>query len=277
MNPIAQISANQWLQRRRSYHVMILYRDFHRAFLHFSDIYQAYANNGTVTFSELEKLVGSENDKGRLWQLKDRCHLLWRQEEGRNIEGCLLDLVLGSLFHECMKLKENIYLREKYRPQLEQYLKFPRQTPEQPPVPDPVSGSSRGYEWVRFLLRTGGESGSQMESLSFLFGQANFLLRRLLAEETHNKLLLRYLVEHEDQAAECWHEPLDQLFAELFYGSPEVGFCGAAHSYLEGDWYEAAKKAFQRALRLNPDCHDARRQIPKLAALCRLEENLTAD
>jgi hypothetical protein len=276
MNTLARISANQWLQRRRSYHVMVLYRDFQGAFLHFRDIYQAYADNGTVAYSELEKLVGSENDKGRLWQLKDRCHLLWRQEEGRNIEGCLLDLVLGSLFHECMKLKENIYLREKYRPQLEQYLKFLRQTPPEE-TPDPVSGSFQGHEWVRFLLQTGGESSSQMESLGFLFGQANFLLRRLLTEETHNKLLLRYLVEHEDQAAECWHEPLDQLFAELFYGSPELGLCGAAHSYQEGNWYEAAKKAFQRALQLNPDCHEARQQITKLEALCRLEGDLTTD
>ena len=89
-------ATNRWLQRRRSYHVMLLYRDFFRVFLQFQAVYLAYIEKAAVSFAALDELIGSESAKGRLWRLKDRCHLLWNNDGDRNIEGCLLDLVLGS-------------------------------------------------------------------------------------------------------------------------------------------------------------------------------------
>jgi len=261
-------SVNQWLQRRRPYHLMLLYRDFYRVFERFTQIYRLYADNGEVSYAALEELVGTESDKGRLWRLKDRCHLLWRQEDNRSLEGCLLDLVLGALFHECMKLKEDIYLRERYRPQLESYM-LPPAAGERD-VGRPASRLLRGFEWNRFLLRSGRESGSEMESLAFLFGQANYLLRLLLADETGNELLLRYLVEHEERVILCWHETLDELFDDLFDGAPERGYCAAARSYQAGHWHEQARQTFDRALRLNPACHEALQQVHRLAVMGRL-------
>ena len=254
---------------------MRLYRAFHLIFGQFRDMYLAYVRDGSVSYAALAELIGSESDKGSLWLLKDRCHLLWRQEDGRNIEGCLLDLVIGSLFHESMKLKENIYLRERYRPQLEQYM-------HRPPAGEKKTDTSgsrsfKGYEWNRFLLRSGGETSSQMESLAFLFGQANYLLRLLLTFETGNRLLLRYLVEHGDLVEEFWHETLDELFNDLFCGSPELGYLGAARSYQEAQWYDRAKEAFRQALRLNPQCHEALQQIPQLTSLANVQNKLASE
>lgn len=264
-------TTNRWLMQRRSYHIMGLYRDFFRVFLKFGSIYLAYLEKTAIPFAALEELIGSENAKGRLWRLKDRCHLLWKNDGDRNIESCLLDLVLGSLFHECMKLKENIYLLERYRPQLEQYLADSRAaeaTASRPAV------GFRGFEWKRVLLKTGGESGSQMENLNFLFGQANYLFRLLLQAETQNRILLRYLLEHEELVGLAWHESLEELFADLFAGHPELGFLHAGRSYQEGNWYEPAQNAFRRALALQPDCHEARQQIPRLAQFSELQRSL---
>jgi len=170
----ARPAVNQWLHRRRPYHVMLLYRDFYRVFERFTEVYRLYADNGAVSYAALEELVGTENDKGRLWRLKDSCHLLWRQEDNRSLEGCLLDLVLGALFHECMKLKEDIYLRERYGPQLESYMRPPAAGEED--EGRPASRLLRGFEWNRFLLRSGRENVSEMESLAFLFGQLSSAL-----------------------------------------------------------------------------------------------------
>ncbi len=267
MPSLPSATANRWLKQRRSYHIMVLYRDFFRVFLQFRTIYLAYLEKTVISYAPLEELIGSESAKGRLWRLKDRCHLLWKNDEDRNIEGCLLDLVLGSLFHECMKLKENIYLLERYRPQLEQYLADSHNAEAGPRRP---AVGFKGFEWKRVLLKTGDESGSQMENLNFLFGQTNFLFRLLLLAETHNRILLRYLLEHEELVAEAWHESLEELFADLFAGHPELGYLHAGRSYQEGNWYEPAQNAYRKALALQPDCHEARQQIPRLAQYSKL-------
>jgi len=95
----------------------------------------------------------------------------------------------------------------------------------------------------------------------------------LLADETGNELLLRYLVEHEDRVTLCWHETLDELFYDLFDGAPERGYCAAARSYLTGHWHKRAHRAFDQALRLNPACHEALQQVPRLAVMGGLERN----
>ena len=251
---------------------MLLYRDFFRVFRQFQTIYIAYIEKAVISFAALEGLIGSENAKGRLWRLKDRSHLLWNNDGDRHIEGCLLDLVLGSLFHECMKLKENIYLLERYRPQLEQYLAERRDQETGPGWPAAIG--FKGFEWKRILLKTGGESGSQMENLNFLFGQASYLFRLLLQTETGNRILLRYLIEHENLVTELWHESLEQLFAELYDGHPQLAYLNAGRGYQEGHWYDRAQKAFQRALELQPDCHEAMQQIPMLAQCSKLQHCL---
>ncbi len=265
-------ATNRWLKQRRAYHIMLLYRDFFRVFRQFQTIYLAYLEKAAVSYAALEELIGSENAKGRLWRLKDRCHLLWKNDGERHIEGCLLDLVLGSLFHECMKLKENTYLLERYRPQLEQYLTADRKA--ETGLNWPAAIGFKGFEWKRILLKTGGESGSQMENLNFLFGQANYLFRLLLQAESGNGLLLRYLLEHEELVTEAWQESLEGLFADLFAGQPELGFLIAGRSYQEGQWYEQAREAYRRALALQPDCHEARQQIPRLAQFRKLQRSL---
>lgn len=267
-------ATNRWLKRRRSYFIMLLYRDFYRVFLQFQAIYLVYIDKAAISYAALDGLIGSESAKGRLWRLKDRCHLLWNNESDRTIEGCLLDLVLGSLFHECMKLKENIYLRERYRPQLEQYLSDSIGAGSDPSWPAAMGMGFKGFEWKRVLLNTDGESGSQMENLNFLFGQANYLFRLLLQTESGNRILLRYLIEHEEMVAEVWHESLDQLFADLYAGHPELAFLSAGRSYQEGHWYDRAHAAFSRALALQPDNHEARQQLPGLAQCSRLQRSL---
>ncbi|MEJ2691417.1 MAG: hypothetical protein P8130_16060, partial [Deltaproteobacteria bacterium] len=66
-------AGNRWLMQRRSYHIMLLYRDFFRVLLQFQAIYLAYMEKTAISYAALEELIGSESAKGRLWRLKDRC------------------------------------------------------------------------------------------------------------------------------------------------------------------------------------------------------------
>ena len=123
-----------------------------------------------------------------------------------------------------------------------------------------------GVECQKFMERTYQEIQKQMENLGFMFGRANFLLRAMMPDQAHNDILVRYLIENEDIVDYLWNERLDALFNEMF-ASPEEGYCLAAKSYLEGQWYQHALETYSIALKKNPACKEARQNIESLRAI----------
>ncbi|MGV1100858.1 hypothetical protein ACUUL3_15785 [Thiovibrio sp. JS02] len=255
---------NGWFEERRSLFLKNMFKGFSETFCRFRTLYGHYTANRAVSFAEIDHLVGTENRKGRLWDLKDRCHQLWRDADPQaDLNGCLLDWLLGSIFHEAMKLKENSYMLQYYAPLAET-------------MKDRHGGSAKfcGVGCQRFMERTISEIEHQMESLGFMFGRANYLLRTMLLAQADNPILLRYLVENPEIPQELWSESLEDLLADMFPQGPEYGFCTAARSYQEGDWYAKAQATYLKALAINPDCHEARHQACRMQALARQEAQL---
>ncbi|MBU4264078.1 MAG: hypothetical protein KKC76_19675 [Proteobacteria bacterium] len=249
---------NRWFVRRRDFFVTSMLKSFYRTAGGFLQIYQGYLKTGTAPYNEIDKLVGTENRKGCLWQLKDDCHQLWRNGDSSfELNGSLLDWIIGSLFHEAMKLKENIYLFEYYAPLAHDMKGEWRQEIQQ----------FCGVECRRFMERIAHEVDRQMESLGFMFGRAIYLLRTMLPSQKHNPLLVRYFVEHRDVASELWSESLDEIFKDMFNGVPESGYCFAAQSYFDGNWYEKSLAAYQEALRVNEHCDEAILRTGQLEAI----------
>ncbi|RJX28215.1 MAG: hypothetical protein C4531_12480 [Desulfurivibrio sp.] len=251
---------NRWFAGRRDFFVTSMLKGFYRTASGFLQIYQDYLKTGSVPYDEIDKLVGTENRKGCLWRLKDDCHQLWRHGDAAfELNGSLLDWIVGSLFHEAMKLKENIYLFEFYAP-----LAHDRKGVWRQEIQHFCGGECR-----RFMERISHEVDRQMENLGFMFGRAIYLLRTMLPTQAHNPLLLRYLIEHRDVVGELWSESLDDIFKDMFHGVPESGYCLAAQSYFDGNWYEKSLDACQEALRLNAHCDEAMQRRGQLEALLR--------
>jgi len=259
-------SGNRWFAARRPLFVKNMVKEFAETFDRFRTIYEQYLTSGTLSFAEFARLVGTDSARGRLWVLKDHCHQLWRETDAdREPDGCLLDWLLGSIFHEAMKLKENIYLLQHYGPLAEALRKQQAATPAE---------HRGGIEGRRFLERISGELEGQMESLAFLFGQANFLLRAMMAAQADNPLLLRFLLENPDLPQSLWAESLESLLTDMYPQGPEYGFCLAARSYEEGNWYAEALAAYDRALAINRDCAEALHNSCRMRALAREQEKL---
>lgn len=239
---------NNWFEERRSLFVKNMLKEFYETLSRFRQLYEYYTKTQEINFAEIDRLVGKESSKGMLWSLKDRCHQLWREADPENeMNGCFLDWLVGSIFHEAMKLKENIYMLEYYGPLAE---KMKRKN----------SGTTVkfcGIECQQFLERTRTEITREMENLGFLFGRANYLLRHLIIDQASNPLLVRFLFEHREVTENLWSETLENLFCDMYASQPEVGFCLAARSYKEGDWNDMAIKAYINVLQLNPDCEEA--------------------
>lgn len=242
---------NRWFAERRDLFFKKMVQEFHETLTCYLSLYEQYLAEHTILFDDFEKLVGSEAEKGLLWLLKDRCHQLWRDEDPKqDLNGCLFDWVVGSIFHEAMKLKENIYMHQYYRPLAEE-------------MRDRLSSSTVrfcGVECKQFTQRTAFEINRQMENLGFMFGRANYLLRTLMPNETENSILLRFLVENEAIVQGLWSEKVNDVFADMF-GSVVEGYCAAARSYNAGQWYEKALKTYKKALCENKNCAEAQKFI----------------
>lgn len=251
--------AEDWFRTRRPYFLCRLLRESFQVFARFRAMYTAYAAGSMLDAAAINGLVGTESGKGRLWELKDLCHRLWRETDRQDLHGCLFDWMIGSFFHEAMKLKENLYLRDRYAPVLGQG--SAREEGHTGGLP--LSGDA----FRRYLKEAERDAARQMENLAFLQGQANYLLRLIAAEQVENALFLRELCEHAEAVEDFWGESLEALFADLFPGTPEAGFLLAGRSYLDGHWHDRALAAFSQALAIHPDNSEARRQIHQMRRL----------
>src|SRR5260221_8784882 len=74
-----------------------------------------------LRFPELAALI-RDDESSVLFRLKERTHTLFRGPgsavRGSTHREALFDLAVGSLFHEAMKLRENLYQREVYGPRV---------------------------------------------------------------------------------------------------------------------------------------------------------------
>ena len=275
-----------WFNSRRDHFVRQVVCDFFHLISWFHALYSDYLNvygadnvggcrlpdqQAEALHAELLQqislMVGTEKKNGPLWHLKDLCHQVWPQgEREQHIHGVLVDWLVGSLFHEAMKLKENLYLLNNYGSAAlainslnDQHHPRYRQLPV---IADLVD--------IRSLVtRSDGDFARQMERMGFLFGQVNYLLRLMLPELAENLLILRLLVEEEKAVIDLWGESVEALFDDIFSGGAATGFCRAGSSYLRGQWYHQALAVYERAFACDKQCDEAIARIAHLKAILR--------
>jgi len=217
--------------------------------------------------AQLSAMVGTEKKKGLLWQLKDLCHQVWPQEtRQQHLQGGLVDWLVGSLFHEAMKLKENLYLLNNYSTAAVavdcpgDYTSWHRR---------PSPAMVRLVDMGALVVRITGDVARQIERMGFLFGQVKYLLRMMLPDLVANMLILRLLAEQEKAVGELWGESLEELFADIFASNPASGFCQVGASYLQGQWYPQSQAMYRRALACDRNCDQAIIRLAHLGIILR--------
>ena len=248
---------NQWFEERRDLFFKDLVHHFLESKIFFDELYRNYKNTKVVPFEQMHLWVGSEIKKGPLWNVKDNSHKLFRDTEARiSLSEYLFDWSLGSIFHEAMKLKENAYQLEVYLPSFKN-----ADSPQQQEEIESILG-----EYSAVIEKAAGTLAAEMESINYLFSKALERLRELLLDHTRNGLLLRFLLENRallDKALGT--KGLQHLISSLFPHHPERAYLTAGESYLQGGWFKEAIHCFKKALKINPDCAEAKKQLAEAA------------
>jgi len=212
--------ANQWFEERKDLFFRDLVHSFLESKIFFDDLYQYYKNNDTFRKSE-SKI---------------------------NLSEYLFDWTLGSIFHEGMKLKEDVY-------QLEVYL----------PSHDKID-TSKGAEEIEEVLeeyfavidKATRNLDAEMESMKNLFLKAVGRLKELLTKHAHNGFLLenKKLVEKA-----LGRNSLKEIISSLYPDQSESAYFIAGKSCLKGGWFKEAKEYFKKALEINPNCTDIKKHL----------------
>jgi hypothetical protein len=252
------MATSKWFEQRKDFIFKEVVREHLKNNLYCRDLYASCKREGEIPFASMDYWVGTETRPGPLWQFKDTCHGLFRNSGKRcGLREYLFDWAVGAAFHAAMKLKEDVYLLGSYRLRHDAL----------EGCTDPVI--LKRLEKCRLITgRLAGTLLKQLRDIRHLMDEASRQLRDLLADQRHNKLLMRFLVEEEREVAKVWGPgAVDQIFRDAFPQGAHIGYCLAGQSYLEGGWYEDAHDAFQRALNVNPKSLKARRGLSEARQL----------
>ena len=217
------ISQN-WFVGKRAGLVRDVLRDYCLVYRGLSQQRERFARDRTLSFATLRDLLGSEQQKGVFWRLKDNTHLFFRhglfhadmleaplpditaEGDGSGPAGLLLDWCVGHAFHECWKLMEDAYQRSHYGCYLQQLMAAMDETDLAEPL-------------TRIAGQTIESSRREIERIFHVLDHGRTLLARFLAHEADNGHLARFFVCEEGLVREVFGEDYPTLLQGL-YGIP---------------------------------------------------------
>ncbi len=238
MNPSPSTSLDQ----RRKQQIVEIVGDLLRAAVVQEEIKDLH-RKGKLRFNHIEALI---DDRGHsiLYRLKGNCHSLFRHTNDQSWDDGerLLDLAVGSIFHEAMKLRENLYQVEMYRPR---YLGIQlKKRPYRKGLLD---------RFEKIILRA--EQGIQegIADIRALFSDTLDQLIDLMRGYGNNDLLVRFLLTHRALFIKVYgRKHLEELFASMFKkGMIQAHWVGGM-SYFESGYYDMASQIFSKAMGLHP-------------------------
>lgn len=258
----------RWFQERREILLRGLVSYQIEAWATFNTFFDCFKLEGKVPYAEWEAWIGTENRKGPLWQLSDLCHSIIRREGYKpSIHEILLDWTVGAIFHECLKIREELY---QLNHPIDMCIR--EDVSELPEVREVIEEWERRLAQIRVSLRGG------FQEVRNLFQRAWKGMRGFLIIHREMGLLMRYLVENRRTLIGLLGQDEWKNFMAAIHPHGEADtWYYAGVGYLKSGWIQKASEAFAQALALYPDHREASERIKELeketGALCHLDQS----
>lgn len=227
---------------KKNWIILEIVRDYLYSYIHFQSIYNQYKAQ-TLNFDDVEKFVTDKDPTLPLFNLKESCHILFRYqgEEECSDEEKLLDLAVGSIFHEAMKIRENLYLLEIYKPR---YLQIQN------------SQESSDYksnllqEFTKIALRTEKRLAESILETKRLLHDTLKQLAHLLPRYKDNQVLMRFVLRNKELLQRAFGKRKGlQVIADMYSGGLGEAYDVEGRGYLTSEHYDLAAEFFNRALK----------------------------
>jgi GNAT superfamily N-acetyltransferase len=227
---------------KKNWIILEIVRDYLYSHMRFQSIYEKYKAH-TLNFEDIEEFVTDKDPTLPLFNLKESCHMLFRYqgEEQSSDEEKLLDLAVGSIFHEAMKLRENLYQLKVYKPR---YLQ--------------IQNSQQASEYEKTLLQEFMKIGMKTEKrLAESMMEIKRLLQDTLKQLAHllprykdNAVLIKFLLHNKDLLQQAFGRRRGlKIVADMFPGGLGEAYDIEGRSYLASEHYDLAAEFFGQALK----------------------------
>ncbi len=233
-----------WFETRKDVLLRNLVAGVFEAKIFFDKILKDFRKTSHVPYATMDKWIGSENTKGSLWRIKDTSHKLFRNPEDLSTPyENLFDWSLGSIFHEAIKLKEDAYKIDSYKPLLEKFLKNKQVTSDI---------SSIIYEHFSMIEDTNKEIQREINNIENLFIKTFNYLYMIFPAQKNNLLLLRFIIDNNSTFEMIFGKCSTQtLLKKMFPENATVPYLLIAEHCILGGWTEEADKYFKEASRID--------------------------
>lgn len=233
-----------WEQREKDLKIVDLIRNFLLTVISFRKIFQQYEEK-TLHFADIAKFV---DDRGQsmLFRLKELSHILYRQNSPQISEReQLFDLLIGSIFHLAMKMREDLYQLEFYGPKYLAFLEKKRA------VPHPQEKFISRFKEI--ISHAASALQEEMDEINNLFENLVEQFPEFLFLYRDNGLLLRFFLEETAFIEQALGENTLPVIFHHLYGQEEFKpYFLAGESYFQGAFYDRALQAFTKALEKKP-------------------------
>lgn len=198
--------------------------------------------DGVLCFANIEDFV-DDRGKSCLFRLKEMCHQLFRNSSDATYKEKLYDITVGYIFHEAMKLREDLYQLE-YSRNRSDIISHELTSLEKKIVREIEILVKRADKRLQEGLR------EVRTLLMELMGQ----LKDLITMYRSNYLLPRFLFENEKALVKIFGKiGYERLLQDLYKdGRPRLMF-NAALSYLESEYYDLSRTLFQKVANLDTE------------------------
>jgi hypothetical protein len=202
-----------------------------------------------LSFGTMEEFV-DDRGKSSLYRLKEMCHELFRNVDEATYREKFYDITVGYIFHEAMKLRENVYQLEYYKPQYETLVNSDELTALEKKII---------HEFDLLIRKAEKRLKEGLKEVRVLLKDLVVQLKDLLKLYRNNYLLPRFILENEKPLVKIYGK---KGFAELLndmyaYGRSTLIY-KAAQSYLESEYYGSARLLFQKVVNMDHDDQRAR-------------------
>ncbi|MFP4168197.1 MAG: hypothetical protein ACLFSY_05030 [Desulfonatronovibrionaceae bacterium] len=253
---------SKWIRNKLPEFVRDVLRDFCLVSRILETAFDEYDRKGVLSFTTFQDFVGDEMNKGQIWRLKDTAHTLFRNEPENSVIGQYLDLSIGYIFHECMKLREDVYQQENYRPWFQSMQRTAGLSPEERLV---------GKELLHLIDQTRESINREVNRVRFILFHCRRLFILYLPAHRDNPLLARFFFDHEEMVRKVFKADYNSLINAVYSARPESMYLLAASSLRRGGWFVRAQEAVDRVIKTEPDNKQA---LQEKETIARMKEQL---
>ena len=227
---------------KKNWIILEIVRDYLYSYLHFQSIYAQYKAH-SLSFDDVEKFVTDKDPTLPLFNLKESCHMLFRYQgdEECSDEEKLLDLAVGSIFHEAMKIREDLYLLEVYKPRYQQVQNSQESSDYK---------SNLLQDFTKIGLRTEKRLAESILETKRLLQDTLKQLTYLLPRYKENSVLMRFLLNNKELLQQVFGKRKGlKVIADMYSGGLGEAYKEEGRGYLASEHYNLAAEFFNRALK----------------------------